>query len=85
MSMDLVVPSADEAVVHLSKAIQFRTISYKDPSPFDKEEFVRLHTYLEKVFPNVHAILTKEVINECSLLYTWEGTDPDCNCHGQYG
>ncbi len=64
---------------HLSKAIQFKTISYQEPEKSDKNEFFGLHTYLEKTFPKVHAGLTKEVVNECSLLYTWKGTNPGIN------
>jgi carboxypeptidase PM20D1 len=73
------IPVDKEVGNHLSKAIQFKTISYQEPEKFDKNEFFGLHTYLEKTFPNVHAALTKEVVNECSLLYTWKGTNPDIN------
>ena len=38
--------------------------------------FLDLHQFLIDAFPNVHASLKREVINEFSLLYTWEGNDP---------
>jgi carboxypeptidase PM20D1 len=35
-----------------------------------------LHTYLEQAFPTVHGALTKEVVGDYSLLYTWKGSQP---------
>ncbi len=57
----------------LAKAIQFRTISYEDPARINGKEFLRFHQYLEQAFPNAHAALTKEVVGDYSLLYTWKG------------
>ncbi len=34
-----------------------------------------LHAYLEGAFPRVHAALSKEVVGELSLLYTWQGRE----------
>lgn len=62
-----------EAVQHLSKALQFKTISYQDSQKMDKKEFLGLHNHLEKVFPEVHKTLTREPVSEYSLLYTWKG------------
>jgi carboxypeptidase PM20D1 len=33
------------------------------------------HAFLAKSFPRVHAQLTKEIVNDHSLLYTWKGKD----------
>ena len=66
---------SQETAEHLSKAIQFKTISYQDTIRFDNKEFLNLHGYLVKTFPNVHSTLTKENIGELSLLYTWKGKD----------
>ncbi len=57
----------------LAQAIRFQTISHQDPAEFRGEEFVGLHEYLERTFPLVHAALTKEVVEEHSLLYKWKG------------
>ena len=65
----------DRAVQHLSKAITLKTVSYQDPSMFQKEEFLRLHNLLEASFPLVHRQLKREVVAGMSLLYTWEGSD----------
>jgi carboxypeptidase PM20D1 len=67
----------DEARIaqRLSNAITFQTISYQDPARFDAESFHSFHAFLETSFPEVHASLTKEVVNNFSLLYTWQGSD----------
>lgn len=61
---------------NLSRAIQFKTISYQDPKDMDTNEFRAFHEFLEKTFPKVHSELTKEVIGDYGLLYTWKGSDP---------
>ncbi len=60
---------------HLSQALQFKTVSYTDASKFDYSEFEKLIKYIEQSYPNVHKSLKKELVNNYSLLYTWEGTD----------
>ena len=62
---------------HWSRALQFQTVSYPDLSRMDPAEFLALHDYLERTFPGVHATLTREIIGDYSLLYTWKGTDPN--------
>lgn len=62
---------------HWSRALQFQTVSYPDLSRIDPAEFLALHDYLERTFPGVHATLTREIIGDYSLLYTWKGTDPN--------
>ena len=62
------------AVTRLSEAVKFRTISYFD-SAAKIPEFRRLHAYLEKSYPLVHARLTREILDSATLLYTWRGSD----------
>lgn len=70
------IPIYDKSIPqHLAAAIQFQTISYQDPTQFNSEEFRSLHTYLEEIFPRVHITLKKEIINNFSLLFTWQGSD----------
>jgi carboxypeptidase PM20D1 len=61
---------------HLSRAIQFKTISNQDPKEVDRAAFVALHDYLKETFPNLHRTLTQETVGDLSLLYTWMGSDP---------
>ncbi|MCV2885869.1 M20 family peptidase [Aestuariibacter sp. AA17] len=67
------------AAQRLSKAIQFKTISYEaansEQTLFEGEPFIQLAAYLETAFPHVHRAMQKEVINQYSLLYEIEGTN----------
>jgi carboxypeptidase PM20D1 len=58
----------------LAEAIRYKIVSCDDQSKRDAAEFLRFHQYLERAFPRVHATLTREVVNDYSLLYTWQGT-----------
>ena len=64
------------AAERLAGALQIQTISPEDPAGFDSLPFLQFHAYLEENFPNVHSTLTWETVNEYSLLYRWEGSDP---------
>ena len=68
--------NADSAARRLAEAIQFRTVSREPGSPPAKDALRGFHDFLGRSFPKVHDTLTREVINEHSLLYTWQGTDP---------
>lgn len=61
---------------NLSKAIRIKTISFQDPALFDGQAFRAFHRLLETSFPRVHKTLSRETVNEYSLLYTWKGSDP---------
>jgi carboxypeptidase PM20D1 len=58
---------------HLSQAIGFRTISADEPTAINRSEFLRLHDFLQHTYPGIHETLDREVVNELSLLLTWEG------------
>lgn len=66
-----------EAVQRLSRAIQFQTISHQDYSDINGKAFLDMHAFLERHFPLTHLALKKETINRYSLLYMWEGSNPD--------
>jgi carboxypeptidase PM20D1 len=65
------------AAERLAGALRIQTISPEDPADFDSVPFLQFHTYLEETFPNVHSTLTWETVNEYSLLYRWDGSDPN--------
>ena len=65
----------DEIVTRLSEAIQFKTISFESGTESNTDPFRDFHAFLAKSFPRVHAQLTREVVNDYSLLYTWKGKD----------
>jgi len=65
----------------LSGAIKFKTIAIKlsDKEKLvsrSKSEFIAFNHYLAKKFPKSHEILTKELISQHSLLYIWQGSQP---------
>lgn len=68
---------AKRAQEHLSKAISIPTVSYPDKADVDFTQFEKFHAFLEEAFPLIHKNLTKEIVNEASLIYRWKGTRDD--------
>lgn len=62
---------------HLTEAIKIKTISNVDENKVDWNEFDRFHAFLEREFPLTHKTLKREVISKASLLFTWEGKNPE--------
>ncbi len=60
----------------LAGALRFQTISHQDDRDVNGDEFRALHRYLAEKFPLVHARLQRETVNDYSLLYTWQGSEP---------
>jgi carboxypeptidase PM20D1 len=73
---DLLAVDANAAAARLAGSLRFPTVSFLPPEPVDTAAFLGLHDYLEGSYPGVHATLRREVVNHLSLLYTWEGSDP---------
>ncbi|MCS5490622.1 M20 family peptidase [Algoriphagus limi] len=69
------VAISDEVYQKLSKAIQYKTISFNEDAIPDSAEFFGFHRFLEETFPLLHANLSLEKINTYSLLYKWQGAD----------
>lgn len=66
----------------LAGALRIPTVSAIDPaSPEvearEDEPWLRFHRHLEASFPLIHERLRVETVSSLSLLYTWEGTDPE--------
>ncbi len=64
-----------ESIEHLAGAVRIKTASHLEASQINYPAFLELHRYLEKSFPQVHKTLTQEVVDQYSLLYTWQGQD----------
>lgn len=60
----------------LSQAIRFATISQQPPQPTDPAPFEGFIAWLETAYPEIHATLKRERINNHALLYTWAGSNP---------
>ena len=65
----------DSVAPRLAQALRFPTVSYQDSGQTKGEAFLALHSYLEQAFPRVHSTLTRELVADYSLLYTWRGRD----------
>lgn len=68
------------ATERLSNAVQFPTISNQDRDDFDTAAFDAYHAFLAEAYPKVDATLKREILGDprpYSLLYTWEGKNPD--------
>lgn len=68
---------AQSVAERLGLAVQFKTISHHDPTKIDADAFLGLHRLLQTLYPQVHDKLKIEKVNDYSLLYTWEGKNPD--------
>lgn len=62
---------------NLSKAIQHKTISYRETERVDWDEFKKFHKFLDEAYPLIAKNLEKEVIPPANLLYRWKGTRSD--------
>ncbi len=67
----------ERVAAHLAEAVRIRTISHGPDAPVEEKAFRSLHEFLARSYPEVHSTLTREVVGGYSLLYTWEGSDPD--------
>ncbi|PRR81054.1 M20/M25/M40 family metallo-hydrolase [Clostridium vincentii] len=65
----------DRATVieHLSKILQYNTVSNQDSSLVQNNEFLDLQAYIKTAFPLMHTILKRDVFSDYTLFYTWEG------------
>ncbi len=70
------LPAITSAAEHLGAAVRFLTISHQDPAEDQPGEWLKLHAWLQSTYPAAHAAMTREVVAERALLYTWKGSDP---------
>lgn len=61
------------AAGHLSRALQFATVSHQDSHQVDWPIFTAFEKYLEEAYPLVHQNLEKTVVNEHGLVFRWKG------------
>lgn len=68
---------ADRAAAHLSQAIQIPTIANEHDEGTDWSQFERFRHFLAESYPLIAKNLTCEVVRGGSLLYHWQGSNPD--------
>ena len=66
--------AVDEKAVstRLADAVRLKTISSRDDASLNADQFKAFHSLLQTQFPKTHIALKREVVNDLSLLYTWE-------------
>ena len=62
---------------HLSKAIQIKTISNRDSTRVDWNEFQKLQDFIDETYPNIKSKLEKTVVPPSNLVFYWKGTHSD--------
>ena len=68
--------SGDAFLAHLSEAVRIDTTVYEDRSLNDPAAMRAFHEFLAQTYPAAHASCNVETMNDLSLLFTWEGSDP---------
>ncbi len=73
--IEAIAPKAinDEAGKRLSEVVQIPTVSYE--THIDTSAFLKFKNYLEENYPLIDSLLQKEIVNDYSLIYKWQGTN----------
>lgn len=66
----------NKAAEHLAQAVRFQTVSHQDRAEDQPAEWDKLHAWLQTTYPNAHKVMTREIVAEQSLVYTWPGSNP---------
>jgi carboxypeptidase PM20D1 len=74
--VELVAVDQERAALHLAQAIRIKTIS-QERGKINLKVFNQLHEMLENAYPLVHQQLKREVISDATLLFTWQGKQPE--------
>ena len=64
-----------EAIAHMSQAIQIPTETPNDLFQFDTSTFFQYRKFLEQTYPLIHKQLPRTIIDSFHYIYKWEGTD----------
>ncbi|WP_454714093.1 M20 family peptidase [Caulobacter segnis] len=66
----------NKAAGHLAEAVRFQTISHQDKADDQPAEWDKLHAWLQATYPQAHKVMTREVVADHTLVYTWTGSNP---------
>ena len=64
------------AARHLGEAVRFQTVSHQDKAEDQPAEWDKLHAWLQATYPDAHRVMTREVVADHALVYTWKGNEP---------
>ena len=65
-----------KAAEHLGQAVRFQTVSHQDKADDQPAEWDKLEAWLQTTYPAAHKAMTREIVADHALVYTWKGTDP---------
>ncbi len=65
----------DKSIHNFTEALKIKTISPENLQDFDSLQFRAFNSFLENTYPLLDSILSKEVFNEFSHLYKWQGSN----------
>lgn len=71
IELDPMIPAG-----HLSELVKIETVTHEDPAQNVVKNFTTLHKQLQIMYPLAHSVLTWEIVDGYSLVYTWKGKDP---------
>jgi carboxypeptidase PM20D1 len=63
------------AIEHMSAAIQLPTETPNDDYQFDTLTFMKYRKFLETTYPLIHKNLPRTIIDSFNYIYEWKGTD----------
>jgi len=64
---------------HLAEAVRLPTVVYAERDRNDPADILAMHAFLRATYPLIHDRCRVETVNDLSLLFTWEGTNPDAD------
>ncbi len=67
----------EKAVESLRSLVRFKTVSYKDSSLEDNDEFEALLNELPRLYPNVYKICSQTLMDDRAVLILWQGKKHD--------
>ncbi|NEX93405.1 M20 family peptidase [Caulobacter sp. 17J65-9] len=71
-----VAVDAEAAARRLGESIRFQTVNNQNPADNRWEEWDKLHAWLETSYPAAHKAMTREIVGNRTLVYSWPGSDP---------
>jgi carboxypeptidase PM20D1 len=61
---------------HLSKLIQFQTVSFEDKDQIDLKQVTAIYNYIETNFPEFWSTMEKTPVGNYSMIFKWKSADP---------
>ena len=72
-----VLPIGDESIEHLSEAVKIQTVSNEGNLSFDTIAYLKFLAFLKSTYPLTDSLLHPQTIHDFSLLYRWNGSNPE--------